>query len=978
MLKKRTLKSISLYLASFLLPFVIILLALNALHVTPFGDKTLVISDAKALYINYLGYANRLFKGLEGFTYSFEKGIGGNMLSHMTGTMINPFFPIFLFFDVVDYASAYTWVSVLNFCGCGFTMYMLLANEFGPRRSNLIFSTSYALSGFLVANVFQVIFFTGPLMLPLMVLGVKKIITGKNPFIYFFSLSFCILTNTYFGYTLCILSLILFFAYLWLMKEEMVGKRMALFVHYSIVSICSGLIPIVVWLPALMGIKGGRLDQTGIKDFSFWENMPFIEIFTKLFTGANTTSQLVDGLPNIYVGLLPIVLVILFFMNRNIAKRNKLAVGFILSFYLLGFYIIALDMFLHAGTTPNWFNHRYSYIFSFLLIMIAAYEWKYLDKVSYCDLKYCFIGLFLAIVLIFSKRYEYIMGGEVVLDIALLIVIFLAYRLYQKNPQKNPKSTFELVTIIVVSFFFFFNYVISTNNIMDWGIKETEYQNVVKSVSPLVDRIQMGDHDFYRMEVNKQRSGNAGNDPMLYGYNGVGHGGSNERDFVRTELNKLGVQWFDMRSFYAQGIPAATDALLGLRYLIADENVAEEKNYIRMTDMENMRLSSDGEVYDAYKSTCALPIAFVSEKYVNDLELTNADLFENLNCVWRGISGSDQCVFTEENDISFRTINLTDTKEMSAQEAREIVEEYDSESNNNNNDAVIDIEEGRNDVDAVTNNKLGSASNNSSSSEDKLAVHNIMDRVPEFSSCVEFGFIASQDGPVYVYHRAALSTVNGSYDPIVKYMGYYHKGDTVKGYLYVSDDYVNRITYEEFAGRFRAAYAELDALQELSDIVKTRPSTIEKVKDSHLKGTVTVEEGQELLFTIPWDTGWTCYIDGQPINLTKVLGVFMAAEITPGEHTFEMKYKPDGMDLGIKISLAATVVMIAYLAFGRRLIDRLLIKEVVSEEVVPEEAGQKATDKKDGSDEKLDKSEEPEELDAVSCEKDEVDTNDSV
>ena len=33
-----------------------------------------------------------------------------------------------------------------------------------------------------------------------------------------------------------------------------------------------------------------------------------------------------------------------------------------------------------------------------------------------------------------------------------------------------------------------------------------------------------------------------------------GHGGSNESNFVRTELFKLGVQWYDMRSYYAQGI----------------------------------------------------------------------------------------------------------------------------------------------------------------------------------------------------------------------------------------------------------------------------------------------------------------------------------------------------------------------------------------------------------------------------------------
>ena len=50
--------------------------------------------------------------------------------------------------------------------------------------------------------------------------------------------------------------------------------------------------------------------------------------------------------------------------------------------------------------------------------------------------------------------------------------------------------------------------------------------------------------------VSDQLTQTLGNDPMLYGYNGVGHGGSNERSFVREEAFKVGVQWFNMRNYY--------------------------------------------------------------------------------------------------------------------------------------------------------------------------------------------------------------------------------------------------------------------------------------------------------------------------------------------------------------------------------------------------------------------------------------------
>ena len=896
------------YLASFMLPLLIIVIALIGLHITPFGDHTLVISDANGLYINYLGYVGRFVKGLEGFTYSFEKGLGGNMMPHMAGTMINPFFPIIALFNIVNYPTAFTWISVLNFCTCGLTMYAFLAGVFGHKCSNLIFSTSYALSGFLVANVFQVIFFTGPLMLPLMVLGLRRIFQGKNPIVYFLSLFFCILTNIYFGFTLCIASALLFFVYMWMKKDELRGKRLSILLHYGISSVCAGLIPIVVWLPAIKGISGGRLDQTKLTDFSFWEKMPFVEIFSKLFTGANTTSQLVNGLPNIFVGLLPVALVVLFFINKKISHRMKVAAGVTLVFYLLGFYIIFFDMLLHAGTTTNWFNFRYSYIFSFLLLMIASYEWQYVDELSFSLFKKIFLGMIMAALIVFSKHYEYVMGSEVLLDFILLMVIYFAYRLYRLKPEINPKKTFEVVTIVIVSFSLFLNYIICTRNIKEWEAKRSEYQETVNSVSPLITGIQNADDGFYRMEVNNQRSGTLGNDPMLYGYNGVGHGGSNERNFVREELNKLGVQWFNMRNYYAQGIPAATDTLLGIRYLIANEDMAEEKNYIRMTDMEAMGLATSDEVYDAYKNDYALPIAFAAEKDVNALELDCDDLFDNLNQVWSAISGLDYNVFVEENDIEFRSLNLSASQEMTAEDAREIVQSYEQKE--------VESE--------------SSSESDSKTTEDELTVSLVQDEAPMFASSVEFSFTAKQDGPVYVYHGAALNKSNGSVESVVRYLGYYHKGDKVTGYLPVTSDYVNKVTFEEYAGRFRAAYADLEALQEMSEVVASRPSTIEKIKDSHLKGNVTIEEGQELLFTIPWDDGWTCYIDGKEAELTKVLGVFMAVETEPGEHTYEMVYVPGGMKTSMKISVAAAILMLLYLLFGRRIINKVLIKEPIN------------------------------------------------
>ena len=134
----------------------------------------------------------------------------------------------------------------------------------------------------------------------------------------------------------------------------------------------------------------------------------------------------------------------------------------------------------------------------------------------------------------------------------------------------------------------------------------------------------------------------------------------------------------------------------------------------------------------------------------------------------------------------------------------------------------------------------------------------------------------------------------------------------------VSNNLITQTLLKDVAGRFRAAYADNDALHELATIVKNRPCTIEKVKDSHLRGTFTAEAGQKLMFTIPFDEGWTCYIDGQEAKIKMVLGVFMAVDAPEGAHSYEMKFFPKGMKTGIGLSAAALLTTLVFVPVDRR------------------------------------------------------------
>ena len=878
---------------SFFIPFFVMLIALIGLEITPFGDHSLLISDANGYYINTLSYAGRMFRGMEGITYSFEKTLGGNMMSHLNGILLTPFAFLLALVDITLYPAAFTYISLLNLSLAGLAMYLFLADAYGSKRSHLIFSTTYALMGFQTANVFQAVFFCAAPVLPIMALGLKRLVRGKKPLIYILSIAYGLTTNAYFGFVLCVASVLFFFVEYILHWKDNAGNRLRLFVHYALSSLFGGLLAAVLWLPGFLSLSGGRLDQTGITDFSFIARQPLLEIGAKLFIGAISTDELVNGRPNIYVGLLPVALVLLFFMDKEACRKKKTAAGILLGIYLLSFTILAFDMQMHAGTTTNWFNFRYSYVFSFLLLAISAEQWERLDETPDRDIRRAFAVMLLATVLIFSRRYAFVNDGEVLLDYLVLVVIYLIFWLYRNKPEFDPNRLFEVVTLILVCVGLFLNYRISISNILVWETKDSDFQSQVMAVDPLVQGIKASDDDFYRMEINRQRTEFVGNDPMLYGYNGVGHGGSNERDFVRKGLYKLGIPWYSNRSYYDDGIPAATDSLLGIKYVIAEEDLSEEKGYERRIEFLNRAI---------YENHDALPVAVLSAGDLETVETELTSIFENLNQAWIALSGKDMPVFIEEDDITFRSHNMTDPIEIDAGTAREAMEKWDRET-----------------LSAGEESGTAAASTSKASKTEP----------PEDCAYIEYTFTAKHDGPVYVYERNGLTDIGTSAQTSVSWLGNYHAGDTVIGYIRANLDSVSPSIMDELCGRFRAAYADKEALHELSEIIRSRPVTVEKQRDSLLTGSFTSEDGQALMFTIPWDDGWTLYIDGQPTELTKVMGVFMAASVPAGSHSYEMRFVPVGLRIGAMISIIGLMLALLYITVGKRGVDRLFDAKAV-------------------------------------------------
>ena len=888
-LTQRQCRALYLFL-SFALPAFVMLIALAGLKIAPFGSDTLLLADANAFYINTLSYAARMFRGMESAFYSFEKGLGGNMMGHLCGILVTPFGSLLSLGKIGDYPIIFTFISVLNLSLGGLTMYIFLADIYGHKRSNLIFSTSYALMGFNVANVFQAVFFCAPPVVPIMAMGLRRIMKGKSPAIYILSIAYGVAVNPFFGFVLCMASLIFFGVGIWqsaLDKAQV--KRLVL--KYLVASVCGGMMVAVMWLPGFLSLRGGRIDQLSLGDFSMWENMPFIEIGAKLFTGANSVEEEVHGLPNIFVGILPVILGILYFRNQKVRSRDKVAAGVLLCIYLASFWLNSLNLIMHAGATTNWFNYRHSYVFSFILLAVAAESWTYLGELTGEEVKKALVVLVIATIIIFSKKYEFIQAGTMVLDLVILALILFVWKMHKKDPEKNDRRNFEIAVIELVCFNLLMNYSICTHKIEGypgWEMTIEDYRDVVNNVSPLVESAKAKGDDFYRIEINEQRAWNTGNDPMLYGYDGVGHGGSNGRDFERIQLCTLGIPWDDMRSCYSSGVTPATDSLLGLRYIVAKADLTEEKGYEKVGSM--------GE-WGLYKNDHALAPVFLADKKVKDVHTNFVNIFDNLNRTWKGISGTDKDVFIMEDDITFEAHSSVSTGPVKRDDAKERVI-----FNAIGGKGILEQDEENDDDGSLKNNV----------NVDSVSVLN---KPADDEAYISYSLEAKYDGPIYIYDRSSLRQDSGCPISTVQYIGTYHKGDTVVGYFPMSDGIITQKKLDSIAGYFRAAYLQTDRLWELNDGINEQKVDFTRVKDTLLTGSFDSASDQVLMFTIPYDEGWTLTIDGQNAEIEKTIDLFMTADIPMGSHSFELKYTPPGLLTGKILSVFSILFFVIYIIY---------------------------------------------------------------
>ena len=118
--------------------------------------------------------------GDESALYSFSKSIGGSMIGIWAYYLLSPYNIIFVFFSENQFAEVLIFLIGLKIITCAVTFYEFIKSKSEINILSIILSIAYSLCGFVVAFQMNVMWLDGMIFLPIICIGIEKVIKYKK------------------------------------------------------------------------------------------------------------------------------------------------------------------------------------------------------------------------------------------------------------------------------------------------------------------------------------------------------------------------------------------------------------------------------------------------------------------------------------------------------------------------------------------------------------------------------------------------------------------------------------------------------------------------------------------------------------------------------------------------------------------------------------------------------------------------------
>lgn len=839
----------------------------------PFGENTMLTIDLGQQYIDFYSlFRDTVFNDNSQLFYSFEKAIGGEMIGLWAYYLLSPFNVIFLFFAESDLALAVTLITYLKLMAASTSFMFLIRRKYQLETiPAILFSQTYTFMSYSMVYLLNIMWLDGLILLPLIVLGLDNIVNQKNNKLYVFSLALLLIANYYIGYMVCLF--LAFYAFYAIIENQKAFNLKKLVIDYALFiqqSIIAALIAGIVLLPTFYSLSQNK---GSYMNFEFnWETVHSAkDVGSKLFIGSFNFDEMSSGSPNLYAGLIVLLLVFLYFFNKKIKLADKVISLGMFAMFFASFHYEMIDKIWHGGQFPIWYHFRFSFVASFFLIMLAVKAFKAQPKY------YPTYQLILATLAIVSFSMFYYVYNEYEflnsINIFVTLIVFLGLMIVLQLDFLDKSFRYILLLAIVsVELTANASLILSDLNY----VADSKFKDYVVTLDEALTDIRHDNTDFYRINKTYQRTKD---EAMFAHYNGLDHFGSTIEAHVPELFGYLGLPDGNGFVTYTNGT-LFTDDFFNVRYHIEPTKDSSDHTldheyilYPRATDLDNQtyQINHKTNRYLVRENKQRLALAFE----VSDTIADNAQSFVQ-----------HQPIYNQE--MLLKLIDFQGSGEP-------FFKEHPLDNVSYHNIEVANIGDG----DYYTYNKQVTASDE--------------------EAYFEINFETESENPYYFtlpsqYDDENVSlTLNGQFYRF--YTPYRRRQVTNASFQTIDSDQTLKVKLlEDSVSANLVSLYEFDQVRFDEMIARKQDGQFEitQFKHNYIEGNITTQQDQGyVLFTIPYDSQWKITVDGQTVEPEAVLNdTLMAIPITSGHHTISLHYFPRSIWFGLGASLIGLGLLI--------------------------------------------------------------------
>lgn len=834
--------------------------------VFPFGSITVMRMD---LYHQYGPLFAELYDRIvehKSLLYSWITGGGSSFLGNYLNYLSSPLSFLIFLFDKEDISYAITFIVAFKCILSATSFSYYLKKSFNKDNYFLsVFGILYAFSAYFLAYYWNVMWLDAMIMLPLIALGIEKIFKTGDIKLYTVSLVILFFANYYMGYMCCIFAVLYFFVCFIntysndgklnenavyekkystkaLMNNVFINRG----VKFAFASIIAALICAITLVPVFMILKNSSA-TSGTFPQTFKSYFDLLDLITSHFALLETTirSSGDNVLPNIYTGILTFILLPLFLVNNKIKLKEKATYVVLIIFFVFCFNNNCAEYIWHAFHFPNDLPYRYSYMYSFIIAVMGYKTILNFKGIKVKDIAYTGLAI-ISFVIICQKFLTNKMTNSTIYATIIFVALWCGFLFLLKNKNAQKKTvSFVLVTFILCET------IISSIVGLPLNQDNKNYKENYKTYTDAINYIDNKDSGFYRTELCYL---NTRMDPAYYGYNGISVFSSMAYESYSQLQSSLGMQGNKVNSYTYNTQTPVFNMMFNIKYLIqTDVSLAPSSNLYKKI------YNTSDKKSNVYESKYNLPIAYCVNSKIDDWVTDEGNPFE--------IQSDFVKLATGYSNV-FKPVKYNST-------------DFDAVSG-----------------DDVTENGTYWLEKSDSSS-------NYGTETVSLSPTIDgnlYLYVKSSDLKTITVNSEKVSDITQSMeDAYILDLGYHNKGDEVL----VSLD-ASKMESESTSFDFYCYTADDTVVKNMYNSLAGNSLNVESYSDTTIKGTVKAKENCYLYSSIPYDDGWSVYVDGKKAETFEIGGTLLAIELTPGQHKIEYKYFPVGFLYGIIIS-AVTV-----------------------------------------------------------------------